>query len=424
MFEKNFNITAFLFVVLALSTWLDLNGVWVELPLIVNEAPEGWALPSLLSFAVALSNTAPIIIMLLKAFFKGRLDERIFIYIEIIIGIVACGLMAQYWNKTHWFAGAQHSVLFVIFVFLLGTLDTTSTVTYSDYMKRYDGKLLNALFLGESLTALIPSILAVIQGVGGEAVCSANSTQPEYSKPRFSVQVYFWIFAAIILSSLIAFLILEWTNISQSYRTENYKTSDINQLCIQTETSSLLNLNLLSNSMSKYMYYYLLVIAYIVNLLLFGILPSIGTYVMLPYSQSAYYIASLVLPISSPLSVIIALVGKSRLQLSAIISLAFIATCLTVYVIVLAALSPCPPLHDTIGGAIIAIACYFTAELVYSYIRLVIANRVRQEYEREHGLFWLGAISQMGALSGSIPMYFLINNMHVFKSRQVCQSYC
>ncbi|CAF4745442.1 unnamed protein product, partial [Rotaria socialis] len=60
MFEKNFNITAFLFVILALSTWLDLNGVWVELPLIVNEVPEGWALPSLLSFAVALSNTAPI----------------------------------------------------------------------------------------------------------------------------------------------------------------------------------------------------------------------------------------------------------------------------------------------------------------------------------------------------------------------------
>ncbi|CAF4701065.1 unnamed protein product, partial [Rotaria socialis] len=317
--------------------------------------------------------------------------------------------MAQYWNKTHWFAGAQHSVLFVIFVFLLGTLDTTSTVTYSDYMKRYDGKLLNALFLGESLTALIPSILAAIQGVGGEAVCSANSTQPEYSKPRFSVQVYFWIFAAIILSSLIAFLILEWTSISQSYRTENYKTSDISQLCIQTEISSPLNLNLISDSMSKYMYYYLLAIAYIVNLLLFGILPSIGTYVMLPYSQSAYYIASLVLPISSLLSVIIALVGKSRLQLSAIISLSFIATCLTVYVIVLAALSPCPPLHDTIGGAVIAIVCYFTAELVYSYIRLVIANRVRQEYEREHGLFWLGAISQMGALSGSIPMYFLIN---------------
>ncbi|CAF3543047.1 unnamed protein product [Rotaria socialis] len=143
------------------------------------------------------------------------------------------------------------------------------------------------------------------------------------------------------------------------------------------------------------MYYYLLAIAYIVNLLLFGILPSIGTYVMLPNSQSAYYIASLVLLISNLLSVIIALVGKSRLQLSTIISLSFIATCLTVYVIVLAALSPCLPLHDTIGGAIIAI-----------------------------GLFWLGAISQMGALSGSIPMYFLINNMHVFKSRQVCRSYC
>ena len=64
--DKNFYLTALLLVILALSTWLDINGVWVELPLIVNQAPEGWALPSYLTLAIALSNVGPLIIIVLK----------------------------------------------------------------------------------------------------------------------------------------------------------------------------------------------------------------------------------------------------------------------------------------------------------------------------------------------------------------------
>lgn len=424
MSARNFNITYFLFVILALSTWLDLNGVWVELPLIVHRAPEGWALPSSLSLAVAISNVAPILIMLLKVILKDRLDERIFMYIEILVGIVACGLMAQYWDTTSWFAGAQRSVLFILCIFLLGTLDTTSTITYSDYMKRYNAKLLNALFLGESLTSLIPSILASIQGVGGEAVCALNSTQPEYSSPRFSVQTYFWLFAAIIMGSLIAFLALEWTNIALDYRTDSYKTSDISGLSLQADKAVRFYADSSENPMGKHMYYFLLLITYFISIILFGILPSIGTYVMLPYSQRAYYISSIILPISNPLSVVVSLVYRTRLSLSMILTLCFTATCTALYVIVVATLSPCPPLHDTVGGAILVTASYFIAQLLYYYIRIVIANRIRLEFQPSTGLFWLGAVNQIGALSGSIPMYFLINTFQLFKSREVCQSYC
>ena len=424
MYERNFNITYFLFVILALSTWLDLNGVWVELPLIVHRAPEGWALPSYLSLAVAISNLAPILIMLLKVILKDRLDERIFIYIEILVGITACGLMAQYWDTTSWFAGARRSVLFILCIFLLGTLDTTSTITYSDYMKRYNAKLLNALFLGESLTSLIPSILASIQGVGGEAVCALNSTQPEYSSPRFSVQTYFWLFAAIIICSLVAFLALEWTNIAHDNRTDGYKTSGTRQLSLQTDNALRPYADSSDKSMSKSMYYSLLLIIYFISIILFGILPSIGTYVMLPYSQRAYYISSIILPISNPLSIIVSVLYRTCLSLSMILALCFAATCTAVYVIVVATLSPCPPLHDTVGGAILVTTCYFTAQLIYYYLRIVIANRIRLEYQPNTGLFWLGAVNQVGALSGSIPMYFLINTFQLFKSREVCQIYC
>ena len=240
---RSFYLTALLLVVFALSTWLDINGVWVELPLIVNQAPEGWALPSYLTLAIAISNIGPLIIILFKIIFKERLNERIFIYIEIIVGIISCALIAEYWNKTSYFAGQQRSVFFIILVFLLGTLDTTSTVTYADYMKRYNSKLLNALYLGESLTSLIPSILASIQGVGGEAICRENSTYPEYSAPRFSVQVYFWIFVGLIFLSLVAFLILEFSNIAKSCRTIlNYDSSQIansDEIPMQSEPKSL-----------------------------------------------------------------------------------------------------------------------------------------------------------------------------------------
>ena len=423
--DKKFYITAFLFVIFALSTWLDVNGVWVELPLIVNQAPEGWALPSYLALAIALSNIGPFIIILLKIIFKERLNERIFIYIEILVGILSCALIAEFWNKKTYFAGQERSVFFIILVFLLGTLDTTSTVTYADYMKRYNSKLLNALYLGESLTSLLPSILASIQGVGGEAICRENSTYPEYSSPRFSVQIYFWVFVGIICLSLFAFLILEFTSIAKSYRTMLYDTSRISssyELSMQTDPKPITLTT--PASMPKKHYCFLLAIGFLSSTVLFGILPSIGTYAVMPYSQRAYYISSIILPIANPLSVLIGLFVRSILNFVLIFIIALFATGVSMYVLVVALLSPCPPLHDSTGGAILVISCYFLATLLFSYVRLVIGNRIRQEYQRESGLFWLGAISQMGSLVGAIPMYLLVNTFSVFKSRYACQSYC
>ena len=424
--EKNFYATAVLLVIFALSTWLDVNGVWVELPLIVNQAPEGWALPSNLTLAIALSNIGPLILMLLKVIFKERLNERIFIYVEIIVGIVSCALIAEFWNRTTFFAGARRSLFFLILVFLLGTLDTTSTVTYADYMKRYDSQLLNALYLGESLTSLLPSILATIQGVGGEAICRENSTYPEYSQPRFSVRIYFWIFVIIIVASLIAFVILEYSRISESFRVRStdYSTRDSSSYELSTQNELKSISSSATRTMSKKLYFGLLAIAFFSSIVLFGILPAIGTYAVLPYSQRAYYISSLILPVSNPLSVLVGLFISSSLKFLPILILFLLATAGSIYVLVVALLSPCPPLHDTIPGAILIIACFFLANLLFYYVRLVIGNRIRQEYRQQSGLFWLGASSQMGSLVGAIPMYLMVNTFSVFKSRNVCQAYC
>ena len=65
MFSKNLfghrviviDILAILF---GISSWICINGMWVELPVLVNSLPEGWNLPSYLSIIVQLANIGPI----------------------------------------------------------------------------------------------------------------------------------------------------------------------------------------------------------------------------------------------------------------------------------------------------------------------------------------------------------------------------
>ena len=42
-------------VMFGLSSWISINGLWVELPMLVTQLPEYWALPSYLSIIVQVS---------------------------------------------------------------------------------------------------------------------------------------------------------------------------------------------------------------------------------------------------------------------------------------------------------------------------------------------------------------------------------
>ena len=39
-------------ILFGISSWISINGLWVELPMLVSELPEQWALPSYLSIIV------------------------------------------------------------------------------------------------------------------------------------------------------------------------------------------------------------------------------------------------------------------------------------------------------------------------------------------------------------------------------------
>uniref|UniRef100_A0A8D2L6C8 Riboflavin transporter n=1 Tax=Varanus komodoensis TaxID=61221 RepID=A0A8D2L6C8_VARKO len=68
-------LTHLLACIFGTGSWMAINGVWVELPLLVNELPEGWYLPSYLIIIIQLANIGPLFITLMHKLQPGRLSE-------------------------------------------------------------------------------------------------------------------------------------------------------------------------------------------------------------------------------------------------------------------------------------------------------------------------------------------------------------
>ena len=66
-------------VLFGISSWISINGLWVELPLLVQELPEGWALPSYVTIIAQFGNVGPVIFSLLVHVFPN-VREQYFIY--------------------------------------------------------------------------------------------------------------------------------------------------------------------------------------------------------------------------------------------------------------------------------------------------------------------------------------------------------
>jgi riboflavin transporter 2 len=43
-------------VMFGVGAWISINGLWVELPLLVQALPEGWSLPSFMSIIIQIAN--------------------------------------------------------------------------------------------------------------------------------------------------------------------------------------------------------------------------------------------------------------------------------------------------------------------------------------------------------------------------------
>ena len=168
---------------------------------------------------------------------------------------------------------------------------------------------------------------------------------------------------------------------------------------------------------------FLLCLNTFISFVLFGILPPLSTYSLLPYGHKVFYYFCLLNPLSYSIALLISVV-RATISIC-ITTVGILVGCiLAVFIIIIAAQSPCPWWADTLHGAVIILVTWFAMTLIMAYVRITIGNRIKAEWANEKGMFYFGITIQLGLLIGAVPMYLLVNVFRVFTDRQPCQIYC
>ena len=205
-------ITYGLFCVFGLGSWVAINGVWAELPVLALALPECYGLAAILSVIIQLANVGPLVLTIAKLIWRKLGWNQLHLEIVSVGGLVMIGLTSTIFLSLFWFrvdtiAGQQHSVALIALVFFLSLVDCSSSVVFVPFMKHYPVVYLSALYIGEGLSGVLPSVIALIQGsVNNSLHCRTNFDREPELGVRFHSGVYFILLAVMITACGVGFL--------------------------------------------------------------------------------------------------------------------------------------------------------------------------------------------------------------------------
>ncbi|RVE62297.1 hypothetical protein OJAV_G00155740 [Oryzias javanicus] len=427
-------ITHILACLFGMGSWVAINGMWVELPLVVDEVPEKWFLPSYLTVLIQMANIGPFFVTLMHRFRPGVLDERPVIYCIVGLGIISTFLLAFFWKHTVMIADSFHSVPLLILSFLLSVVDCTSSVTFLPFMMTLRPQYLTTYFAGEGLSGLVPALVALVQGVGvvhcENATLSGNTSSgnsssvgsgeliAKYQPAKFSVQVFFVFLSAMMVVSLVAFILLNHhPAVARERRSDQYLFEDLENkkreqslsLHAQTPEQKPMLGTLEGareeprSSFGK------------------GTYSNLETFSCLPYGNKAYHLAATMAAVANPVACFIAMFVPIR-SLAFMCFLTVFGTGFGAYIMAMAALSPCPLMVQSASGTAVIVLAWILFVLTLSYVKVIIGVILRDE--GHSALVWCGAVVQLGSMLGALSMFPLVSVYRLFKSGDVCNTRC
>lgn len=269
--------------------------------------------------------------------------------------------------------------MFLILVFSVSIVGCTSSVLFFPFMRHFKEIYLISYLIGEGLSGFLPSIVALIQGIGGNPECivttlpDGNTTlNLNYKEPLFGTSYFFGFIAIAMLLSFCAFFLLNNlkvcqyervpTEISKSNATETvdqkYSLTTISKaeeskeaydtISIVSEEHKLATLSVLRSTS-------LLILMSAICALSNGVFPSIQSYSCLPYGNTAYHLAITLSSMANPIACFLAvfLPHTSNRWISVLTSLCTV--CIS-YVLATSIMSPTPPLVDSVGGVVLVVS--------------------------------------------------------------------
>ncbi|MCL4130110.1 UNVERIFIED_CONTAM: hypothetical protein GTU68_047551 [Idotea baltica] len=427
MNQRNF-LVDFLALSFGVGAWVSINGIWVELPILVEELPEGWSLPSYMSIVTQIANIGPIAYSLLRIF-RPSIKPVPFIYVILLIGCASSVLLAIFWDETSMIGGTERSTALLILVFFLAFVDCTSSVLYIPYMAVWRDVYLPSYLIGEGLSGFLPAVVALGQGVGGNSDCQNVSFVDNITgdvswgleavplDPNFSVDVFFYIIFAMMVASMLAFILLEKFPSIQGERSRDNISNTTLSLSNLDSSNSILSDNLIKPSMKRGTFVFLLIVQAWSSMLSNGFLPSIQSYSCGPYGNVAYHLAATLSALANPLAALCTMIlPRAFPKLVGLLSL--VGTGFASYIITTAVMSPSPPLMDYKSGSILIVLMWVAFIGVITYVRVEIANLMREDGASP--LFWSGVVTQTGSAIGAIVAFFLVNKTSIFETYYPC----
>ena len=134
-------LTYFLFCVFGIGSWIAVNGIWAEISVLTLTLPECSKLAAILVVTIQIANVGPLLYTLIKYLFQrcGWVSkqihlERVTVALIVTIGVVACVLLAVFWDSTASLGNAVHSVAIITLTFFLALTDCTSSVVFIPFM--------------------------------------------------------------------------------------------------------------------------------------------------------------------------------------------------------------------------------------------------------------------------------------------------
>lgn len=392
-----------------LGTWLGVNGLYVQLPLLVERLPEGWALPSWMVLAVQLANVGMLLYALLRRLRPTSKDAP-YIYGLLSVGTLALFLNAFLYERTTVVAGTEKSVAFLTLTFFAALVGCTSSVLFYPYLRHFRDVYLATYLVGEGLSGFLPSVLALIQGVGGEPEClpapGDNSTLvAHYPPPLFNTTVFLVLLSALSATSLTGFIVIN-----------NFRGFDSERVALpaaakdEEATAS-------RDSLLGPRWVSVLCLMAVLNALSNGVMPSIQSYSCIPYGARAYHLAVTLGAMANP-AACLAGVWLQPVAARTLAAALTVAALPLSYMLATALLSPTPPLQHSAGGVFLVVASWVVVSGFVSYARMWVYGWARGGGAR--GMRACGAATQLGSAAGSALLFLLVNYSALFTQPDAC----
>uniref|UniRef100_A0A1I7ZP95 Riboflavin transporter n=1 Tax=Steinernema glaseri TaxID=37863 RepID=A0A1I7ZP95_9BILA len=398
--------------VYGMGSWLSINAMYVELPLLVNKIPEGWNFASYMVVVLQIMCFLALLYSIIAYKFESLIEGNVYMISGMcLMSVIGILMSAFVYNIRSVIFGSEHSALLLIAIGIMGLPCTVSDMLFMPYISKFkESHIVATYFIGMGLSALVPSGISFAQTVPYKknvTTVTGNGTSftsEVLVEGSFSVTVFMCLMALVMSVSLCGFLLLvRDRKVNSVVQIEHPKAKfDSGDSLSAASATSIIQAD--PHRLSKHENAFLLFLSLLLGGAQNSVMPVVLPFASQRYGQQTYHLANSLFIMANPIFCFIPFFLSIRRNLLFVVHTVACALCLAFFV----TLGAVDLFHDTsLATALICVIAPLTSGLM-SWERAAIAEVLRN-HSNEKGLFWCGTFTQIGAFTAAILMFLLTN---------------